>query len=257
MTEAATDIASLVHVERVLGTAVSLHVTATRPTRPLEAVVGDAVAWLHDVHGRFTTFCPGSEWLRYATGELALDDAHPDIRHVVNTCASLEEQTDGAFSLTANRDRPPDPAAYVKGWALQRAAELLLVGGAETVMVNGGGDIVVAGGGAPWRVGIQHPTKSDHVAAVVELRRGAVATSAAYERGGHIVDPRTRSVARGWASVTVVGPDLGVADAFATAAFAMGRGAVEWLEHLDLPYSGYFIDDEARSSATGFGTRGR
>ena len=57
---------------------------------------------------------------------------------------------------------------------------------------------------------------------MLELRDGAVATSGAYERGQHIVDPRTGRPPRGVLSVTVVGPDLGTADAYATAAFALG-----------------------------------
>ena len=54
------------------------------------------------------------------------------------------------------------------------------------------------------------------------LGDGAVATSGAYERGAHIRDPRTGRAPAGVESVTVTGPDLGTADAFATAAFALG-----------------------------------
>jgi thiamine biosynthesis lipoprotein len=93
--------------------------------------------------------------------------------------------------------------------------------------VNAAGDLRVAGG--PWRVGVQHPHLRDRVAAVLELSDGAVATSGAYERGEHIVDPRTGRPARGALSVTVAGPDLATADAYATAAFVMGEAAPGWL----------------------------
>ena len=56
----------------------------------------------------------------------------------------------------------------------------------------------------------------------------AVATSGAYERGAHIVDPRTGLPPRGVLSVTVAGRDLGTADAYATAAFAMGADGPAW-----------------------------
>ena len=56
----------------------------------------------------------------------------------------------------------------------------------------------------------------------------AVATSGAYERGAHIVDPRTGEPPAGVLSVTVLGPDLGTADAYATAAFAMGADGPAW-----------------------------
>jgi len=57
----------------------------------------------------------------------------------------------------------------------------------------------------------------------------AVATSGRYERGDHVVDPRTGLPASGLASVTVVGPDLAIADAYATAAVALGPEGMQWL----------------------------
>ena len=57
----------------------------------------------------------------------------------------------------------------------------------------------------------------------------AVATSGFYERGEHIVDPHTGSAPDGLLSLTVVGPSLTYADAYATAAFAMGRDGVAWV----------------------------
>jgi thiamine biosynthesis lipoprotein len=58
---------------------------------------------------------------------------------------------------------------------------------------------------------------------------------AAYERGDHVLDPHTRRPPAGVLSVTVTGPDLALADAYATAAFAMGPRAGEWTAGL----SGY------------------
>jgi thiamine biosynthesis lipoprotein len=55
-----------------------------------------------------------------------------------------------------------------------------------------------------------------------------VATSGAYERGRHILDPHTGLAPEGVQSVTIVGPDLALADAYATAAFAMGRAGAKW-----------------------------
>jgi FAD:protein FMN transferase len=55
-----------------------------------------------------------------------------------------------------------------------------------------------------------------------------VATSGACERGEHIVDPHTGRPPEGVLSVTVLGPDLATADAYATAAFAMGRAGPAW-----------------------------
>ena len=86
--------------------------------------------------------------------------------------------------------------------------------------------------GGPWRVGVQHPRERDRVAAVLSLTDAAVATSGAYERGEHILDPLTRRPARGALSVTVLGRDLATADAYATAAFAMGERGPAWTAKL-------------------------
>src|SRR5262249_54215153 len=73
-----------------------------------------------------------------------------------------------------------------------------------------------------WRVGIQHPHVRDKIAAVVEGNDVGVATSGAYARGEHVVDPHTGRPPTGVLSVTIVGPELATADAYATAAFALG-----------------------------------
>src|SRR5256885_16735969 len=109
---------------------------------------------------------------------------------------------------------------------------MLETAGARNFCVNAGGDVVVGGHPAPgsgWRIGIRHPELAEALCAVLEVRHGAVATSANYERGEHILDGRTGLPARELLSITVVAEDLTVADTTATAAFAMGsaggRGA--------------------------------
>src|SRR4051812_3262714 len=64
--------------------------------------------------------------------------------------------------------------------------------------------------------------------AVLAAEDLAVATSGLYERGEHILDPHTGRAPRGLLSVTIVGPDLATADAYATATFAMGADGPAW-----------------------------
>ena len=128
-----------------------------------------------------------------------------------------------------------DPSGHVKGWAVERAAALLTEAGSAGHTVNGGGDIQCVGGrgvGQPWRVGIAHPLRPGSLAVVVSGRDFAVATSGIAERGAHIINPHTGQPAVGLASVTVVGTSLAAADAYATAAFAMGPAARDWVESL-------------------------
>jgi len=223
-----------VRVEPVMGTVVSIDVSDPDPAGPaVEAAVEAAVAWLHAVDARFSVYRDDSEIRRLDRGELALDDCHPDVRDVLRACDELHARSGGAFDARGHRpDGALDPSGYVKGWAVDEAAELLLAAGARAFSINAGGDVVVRGGpapGEPWRVGIRHPVIPDRVAAVLALRGGAVATSGLYERGGHIRDPRTGRVPEDLVSLTVVGPRLGIADAFATAAFAMGAAGPAWV----------------------------
>ena len=185
-----------------------------------------AFAWLREVDALFSTYRPESEISRLDAGTLALADAHPLVREVLGRCEALRARTRGCFDARAGGRL--DPSGLVKGWALDRAAALVE---AASLCLDGGGDLVLRGG--PWRVGIRHPLQRGRLAAVLELHAGAVATSATYERGEHIVDPRTGRPPRGVLSVTVTGSELATADAYATAAFAMGRDGPAWTAGLD------------------------
>jgi thiamine biosynthesis lipoprotein len=125
-----------------------------------------------------------------------------------------------------------DPSGVVKGWAVQRASVHLGSLDDTDFCLSAGGDMVchVADDERPpWQVGIEDPRDPDSLVATVEVRRGAVATSSAAHRGAHIVDARTGAVPDALASVTVLANDLTWADIDATAAYAMGAGALAWL----------------------------
>jgi FAD:protein FMN transferase len=114
--------------------------------------------------------------------------------------------------------------------------------------------VVVRGGALPaarWRVGIQHPDLPDAVAAVLEVTDVAVATSGAYERGEHVLDPFTGRAPTGVRSVTIVGPDLGMADAYATATYAMGLRGPHWTARLPAGYEAMTILADGTVLTTG------
>jgi thiamine biosynthesis lipoprotein len=188
-----------------------------------------AFAVLRRADALFSTYRPDSEISRLEAGELALEDCSPDVQDVLACCEELRRRTDGWFDARAGGTL--DPSGLVKGWAVERAREALVDAGVRHGCINAAGDVRVWGGhlgGEPWRVGVRDPLLADRVGAVVTLHDGAVATSGAYERGDHIIDPHTRRPARGVLSVTVTGPDLAEADAYATALFAMGARPAEW-----------------------------
>jgi FAD:protein FMN transferase len=224
-------------VEHIWGTAITIDVRDD----VCPSLLDDLVAWFHRVDDLFSTWRDDSEVSRLARQELTLDDAAPDVREVLDLCDEVRRASGGAFDVAFAADprvahRPGfarvDPSGLVKGWALERAAELLRSRGITNFAINAGGDVVTRGRPAPtasWRVGIQHPTERGSLAAVIAGTDLAVATSGRYERGDHIVDPRTGSAATALLSVTVVGADLAIADGFATAALALGTDGMNWL----------------------------
>ncbi|MEU6253588.1 FAD:protein FMN transferase [Streptomyces sp. NPDC047043] len=216
-------------VEHVMGFPVSLRVD-DEGFEERGASAADAVfAWLRDVDARFSPFKPDSEVCRYDRGELQLGELSDELTEVLDLCEHYRVATGGAFDVRLP-GRRLDPCAVVKGWSVQRAAELLQAAGAKRFVLNASGDVVAAGG--PWRVGVRHPEHADKLCTVLELTEGAVATSARYERGDHIIDGRTGRPATGLLSLTVVASSLTEADSVATAAFAMGVEGIGWAASL-------------------------
>ena len=212
-----------------MGTVFSLDLRDDVPTD----LVDRAFAELHAIDTRFSTYRTDSEVSRLGRGELPSSEISDQLREVLELADQLRRTSGGAFDVHRHRaDGGFDPSGIVKGWALERAQGLLDEGGARNYTLNGGGDVVARGtadGGLPWRIGIAHPTERDRVAAVLGLTDLAVATSGSYERGDHIRDPRTgRSPEELW-SVSVVGPSILWADAYATTAYVMGLDGLGWV----------------------------
>lgn len=194
-----------------------------------EAVVDEAVALLHWSDEVFSSYREDSPVSRLSRGEIALADCPPEVAEVAALCADAYQRTGGYFNPGFAGGY--DPTGLVKGWSVERVHELLRSAGSTAHSVNGGGDVRVFGEtapGAPWQVGITHPLAPDSFVAVVSGTDLAVATSGNYERGAHVINPFTGRPATELASVTVTGPDLALADAYATALLAMGGDALAW-----------------------------
>jgi FAD:protein FMN transferase len=257
------------HAEPVMGTVVSFDV-------PAAAVVGGsleaAVRWLHWVDRIFSPYRPDSDVSLLAAAEVTVDGCAPEVAEVISACTAVRLCSGGYF--TAAPGGVFDPSGYVKGWAVERAAAILSAAGSANHLVNGGGDVQCVGGRPrsalaalaapnasgsssgsssglpsglsgeePWRVGIADPFHRGRLALVVEAAGSAVATSGTAERGAHIIDPHLGHPVTGLASLTMVGPSLALADAYATAAFAMGPArARDWTESLP-GYEAYAITE--------------
>jgi thiamine biosynthesis lipoprotein len=193
-------------------------------------VPDDVFDWFRHVDETFSTFKDGSEISRIRRGELAVDDATDEVQRVLARCDELHEETSGFFDVHGCSPGGLDPSGFVKGWSVDEATTIIERTGAREYAINAGGDIRTRG---HWRIGIQHPREPKAVAKIVEGDDLAVATSGAYERGEHVRNPHTGAAPNGILSVTITGPDLGTADAYATAAFAMGgHRAPNWTARL-------------------------
>ncbi|GAA0977477.1 FAD:protein FMN transferase [Acrocarpospora macrocephala] len=215
------------HVEHVMGTVFSFDVRHGEQAWP---AVKAAVALLHRVDEVFSPYRPDSAISRLGRGETTPARCPAEVMDVLALCARAEQATGGYFSVVP--DRRLDPSGLVKGWAIERASMLLRERGAPRHCVNGGGDVRLGSApepGRPWRVGIAHPLRPGDLLTVVEGCDLAVATSGVAERGPHIIDPHTGRPALELASLTLVGEDLTMVDAYATAAFAMGDNARDWV----------------------------
>jgi FAD:protein FMN transferase len=226
---------------------------AERPGGELSGQLADAVAILHRADATFSTWRPDSPVSRLRRGEITSAEVPAEVAEVLQRCAAARDLSGGWFDPWAVPGGF-DPSGFVKGWAAQHALAAFRGDGIAGVLVNAAGDIASAGGpgdGRAFRIGITDPRSPRRLAEIVELA-GAIATSGTYERGDHLIDPRTgRPVARA-ASASVTGPDLGLADALATAVAVAGEPALALIERLD-GYEALIINaDGSRRRTTRF-----
>jgi thiamine biosynthesis lipoprotein len=214
-----------------------------------------AFQYFCEIDARFSPYKPESELSAVNRGELSLDDLSAQMQEVLSLCELTRHETNGFFNIR-RPDGRIDPSGLVKGWAIRNAARLIDAAGCPNYFVEAGGDIQCRGHneqGQRWRVGIRNPFEQTQIVKVLVPGDSGVATSGTYIRGRHIYDPHTRAAASDdIASLTVVAPDIYQADRFATAAFAMGRDAIAFIETTP-GLEGYAIDrDGLATMSSGF-----
>jgi thiamine biosynthesis lipoprotein len=206
------------------------------------------------VDATFSTYKDDSEVSRINRGDLSLDLASEDVKAIFALAEQTRLETGGYFDIEHNG--VCDPSGVVKGWAVYNAASLLREQGTQNFYVEAGGDVQMAGlnaQGQKWRVGIRNPFDPHEIVKALSLTDCGVATSGSYARGQHIynphddADPLSQVV-----SMTLIGADICDADRYATAAFAMGRHGIFFVESL-YGFEGYMIDSDGRATfTTGF-----
>lgn len=225
----------------VMGTTASIHVDDDVTAEQFDRAVSAVHEELRRLEQMFSVFRADSEISRINDGTLHHLDASPEVIEVLDACAWLENASGGAFSVRRSAaDTRIDPSGFVKGWAAERASRILGTVGFMHWYLGVGGDFVTAGGmrnGGLWRIGIVDPSDPTMLVGTVDLVGGAVATSGTAERGSHLWDPRTGEPAAHFLSVTVSGPSLAWADAYATTVFVMGEAGLDWMSQ----FPGYSV----------------
>jgi thiamine biosynthesis lipoprotein len=189
----------------------------------------DAVAELRAVDLTYGPTRPESLVSRLRRDEIS-PESYPPLADLVDRCAAMRAATDGWFDAWAVPGGF-DPGGLLGGWAVERAAARLRAAGIHDYAVLTGADLVVRGTaahGGPWRVAVHHPTDGRRQPMVLEMTAGSVGTSGVTGRRGHVVDPHTGEPADQLVAATVIGPDLAVADAYATALYAAGPAGLAW-----------------------------
>ncbi|NQV04214.1 MAG: FAD:protein FMN transferase [Candidatus Omnitrophica bacterium] len=166
----------------------------------------------------------------------------------IQRCVYYSRITDGAFDITvapmkkgrykdivldkedssiyfSEEDIEIDLGGVAKGYAVDRAKEILTKAGIKNALINIGGNMFAMGSPPHrdnWKIGIRDPENNNEIAHRLDLKDKAVATSGDYERPFHIIDPASGDSVISRASVTIVGDSAEKVDALSTAFFVMG-----------------------------------
>lgn len=195
-------------------------------------------AELQRIDAMASTWRDDSELMRYnRADDPALFELSPELAGLIDQARQLEAQTGGAFSLRPDGEGI-DLSGIAKGYAVDRVVDLMQTKfGVTECLVDIGGEVRAVGNGPKgdgWRVGLYVPTDTADIdAPVLRLRDTSVATSGAYFKADHILDPATAEpVANELLSASVIHSSNTIADALATALYVMGpeRG-MAWAKH--------------------------
>ncbi|MEA3493871.1 MAG: FAD:protein FMN transferase [Candidatus Margulisiibacteriota bacterium] len=222
-----------------------------------------AIGEVRRLEGSFGSSIPEGEiGLVNSLAGLAPIQVSEDTFRCVEVAMEISRLSGGAFDITLGHSKDLilnsegrqlflkrkgvkiDLGAIGKGYAADHVRRLLLKSGAKSGMIDMRSTIAVFGK-KRWKIGIQHPRKSNELIGKITLINGqSLSTSGDYERGGHIIDPRSGKAADMCQSVTVVGHNAAETDALSTAVFVLGpRSGLKLIGSLP-GYEALIIDKE-------------
>ncbi len=172
-----------------------------------------------------------------------------DTRKVLNEAARLKEMTEGAFDVNFEGGSEIDLGGIAKGFIVDEGILVLKKHGIREAIINAGGDMYCMG---KYRIGVRDPGRRRKIIAVLLARDKGIATSADYERGAHIIDPRKgQAVIKPGKSVTVTAETCMRADALATALYVMepreGLSLIETITGAEC----FIVDENGKTYVSG------
>ena len=218
-----------------------------------EEDISEVFSYFHYIDKKFSTYKKNSEISQINRGELNELNYSNEMKKILSLCQKTKQETNGFFEI--NNNGVLDPSGIVKGYAINNGANILIGKGYKNIYVEIAGDIQVFGNNGKdnfWKIGIQNPFNLEEIIKVVKLKDKGIATSGIYIRGSHIINPKKKKPAEDIVSITVIGPNVYEADRFATAAFAMGKKGIRFIEGLK-GFEGYMIQkDKTAVYTSGF-----
>jgi thiamine biosynthesis lipoprotein len=209
-------------------------------------------AFFTEVDEKFSTYKNYSEISQLNRGEITEEQLSGEMKKIFELAEQTHSQTHGYFNIRTPAGKL-DPSGLVKGWAINESAKIIQTAGYRNFYVEAGGDIQSSGvnaGGKDWTVGVRNPFNPSQIVKIISGSGRGIATSGTYLRGQHIYNPLNPSQRfDDVVSVTVIGPNIYEADRFATAAFAMGRQGVNFIENLP-GFEAYSIDNQGMATQT-------
>jgi thiamine biosynthesis lipoprotein len=228
----------------IMGTGVSIDIPDAE-----EKIFNKVFKRLIQIDERFSTYKPESEVSKYIRGEITEGQISHELKQVIKACKTAEKATDGTFSAWAGHSF--DPSGYVKGWSIAEGAKIIKKAGYKTFCIGIGGDILAASNSERiWRIGIQDPAHKNQILTTLSVKNAAVATSGTYERGLHIINPKTHEPSSSILSITVVGADIIDADVLATSAFVQGEFGLNFIGGKALGYEAIMVGKNGEVSIT-------
>ncbi|MFA5931938.1 MAG: FAD:protein FMN transferase [Candidatus Paceibacterota bacterium] len=249
-------------VQIIMGTPVMIEINDEEAKEELFQEVFDYFKY---VDQKFSTYKEDSEITKInkKIKKLARNASHndaggeemsSDMELVFKLSEETKNLTNGYFDIVTPEGNY-DTSGLVKGWSIYNASKILEKNGVKNFTVEAGGDIQVSGknkDGEAWCIGIQNPfnKKREVVKKVYLDDNNGIATSGNYVRGAHIYNPKDKNdKLDDIVSLSVIGPNVFEADRYATAAYAMGKDGIFFIEELP-GYEGYSIDKNGIATMT-------